>query len=606
MNAPRELLARAAAALRRVLARWLPGPSLEVRTRRAADALAAALAEDDADRRLVLLRAALAEGEALAGPAGDITVMEASLHLGEKLRALGNRDEAMAMFARAIERSYRVGDPVGRQRRAGVLTRLGILDQEAGNAEGARHRYEEALRLGADTDSGLLLGMLTQAAFNLGLLQTDKGDETAAVGSWERAMSLGVRAGHPSGWDPAAVAAFNLGHLHVRRGDLALARRAFGQVCSLGEPAGTPLGLMAAAKAELALASLAESEGLPGEADASRHHERAVTLGRASHMPDGALAAVQAAFALGEAAIGAGRHGDAVRHFRAALDAADAAAAEDVVRHVVLAELRLGQVLAETGAHAEAAEHLASAFAIGRRREDDGSREVAAQAACTLHRVHCALGRWNDAAALADEAEGFARTIDSPDGRAMTAAVGYARAWQLVHAGDEAAARERLGRVAEAAFASACEAGDRVGIDALLLAGHLARKAQLHDEALRRFRELGARLGERRAPEHDGLAALAAANEGHCHLALDRRADARRAYERALERGRTSGSGNGRAAAANAALNLASMLEDELPEERRRALYASAIALGRSSAMPLGEQCAVTATRALEALDSGD
>lgn len=106
-------------------------------TLRAAELLASALGEDDPHRRVTLLRAALSAGERLAGEAGDVVVMEASLHLGEKLRALGSRDEAVEHFARAVERSFRVSDPIGRQRRAGVLTRLGILDQEARRRAGA-------------------------------------------------------------------------------------------------------------------------------------------------------------------------------------------------------------------------------------------------------------------------------------------------------------------------------------------------------------------------------------------------------------------------------------------------------------------------------------
>ena len=175
-------------------------------------------------------------------PRGDQLVLEASLHLGERLRAAGQRDQAVLHFEQAMLRSFRVADPLGRHRRAGVLSRLGILDQEAGELLRARARYREALDLGSDTDSQQLLGMLTQAAFNLGLLHSESGEEDDAVASWESALALGRRAGHPGGWDPAAVAAFNLGHLHARRGDSARAKRLFEDVARVAEPSDTPLG----------------------------------------------------------------------------------------------------------------------------------------------------------------------------------------------------------------------------------------------------------------------------------------------------------------------------------------------------------------------------
>ncbi len=53
-------------------------------TQRAAELLAQALAEEEPSRRVTLLREALSAGERLGGESGDIVVMEASLHLGER------------------------------------------------------------------------------------------------------------------------------------------------------------------------------------------------------------------------------------------------------------------------------------------------------------------------------------------------------------------------------------------------------------------------------------------------------------------------------------------------------------------------------------------
>lgn len=619
MSAPHDRgPARAFRQLLATVARWLnalrarprwhepeppPGPDA---AQRAAEALALALAEDGAVPRLARLREALALCERLPGEAGDIMVMEASLHLGERLRALGETGEALEHFGRAVERSFRVPDPVGRQRRAGALSRLAIVDQEAGDLPRARQRYEEALRLGRDADGPLLLGMLTQAAFNLGLLESECGDDDNAVRHWERAIELGARAAHPSGWDPAAVAAFNLGHLHARRGEPVLARERLEEVGRIAEPGGTPLGLMASAKAALALATMADREGLLGEPEAARQYRRAVDLGRASGLPEARLAAVQAAAGLGEQCLNAGRHADAVPHYRDALELSAECEEQAVNRYVVLAELRLGQALGEDGDREAAAAMLEMAFHHGREHGDTWVRELAAQAACTLHRVLCALERWDDAALAAAEAEAFAATVGTPTGRALAAAAAYASAFGRMHDGDTAGARARLDEVAAAGFASGVDLGERVGVDALLLAGHLDRQAGRHEAAFERFRTATERLRERRGPDPDALAAMALVNAGHCLLALERHFEAAGWYERALARGRASGLPGGRGAAANAALNLAAFAAEGAGEARRRELYGIAIALGRTSGTPLGRECVAAAERGLAGLDAGE
>jgi len=572
---------------------------------RAAELLTSALAEEDTEQRVVRLRAALEAGEQLAGEAGDVVVMEASLHLGERLRATGARDEALSHLARALERSFRVPDPVGRHRRAGVLTRLGILAQEDGAFDQARQRYEEALALGADADGALLLGMLTQAAFNLGLLENEVGDERQAESRWEQAVDLGQRSGHASGWDPAAIAAFNLGHLHARRGEPSRARALLEQVAPIAEPGGTPLGLMATAKAALALATLAEQEGLLGESDAARHYARAIAAGRASGLPDARLAVVQGALALGEQRVQAGRIPDAVPFYRDALESVAGCEPEPAARFGVLSRLRLGQALAETAARDEAALHLRGAFEAGRRSGEPQLREWAGQAACNLHRVLGALERWDEARVLAEETRAFTRTLESGIGRALDAAATYAQAFQALHDGDPARARSGLAEVAQLGRASGHEVGERVAVDALLLAGHLDRQASRWADAASALREAIGLLRERRGPEIDALTAMAQVHLGHVRMAEERTFDAQQAYTQALERGRASGQPSGRAAAANAALNLGTLLEGEVSEAVQREHFESARALGRASGTPLGEEVAKQAERALERLAKG-
>lgn len=572
---------------------------------RAAELLTSALAEEDPEQRVVRLRAALDAGEKLAGEAGDVVVMEASLHLGERLRAVGARDEARSLLARALERSFRVPDPVGRHRRAGVLTRLGILAQEDGAFDQARQRYEEALALGADADGALLLGMLTQAAFNLGLLENELGHERLAESRWEQAVDLGQRSGHASGWDPAAIAAFNLGHLHARRGEPSRARALLESVGPIAEPGGTPLGLMASAKAALALATLAEQEGLLGESDAARHYARAVEMGRASGLPDARLAAVQGLLALGEQRVQVGRIPEAVPFYREALQFTAGCEPAAAARFGVLAQLRLGQALAETAARDEAALHLRGAFAAGSTSIEPQVREWAGQAACNLHRVLGALDRWDEARLLADETRAFTRTLESGIGRALDAAASYAQAFQALHDGEPARARTGLSEVARLGRASGHEVGERVAVDALLLAGHLDRQASRWGDAAGVLREAIGLLRERRGPEVDALMAMAQVHLGHVRMAEERTFDAQQAYTQALERGRASGQPSGRAAAANAALNLGTLLDGEVSEAVQREHFESARMLGRASGTPLGEEVAKQAERALERMASG-
>lgn len=583
------------------------GEEAERLAARALATLEEALGTDDAEERGTRLREALAMAERLSGTRGDHLVLEASLHLGERLRATGHRDEAVLHFERAVSRSFKVPDPLGRHRRAGVLSRLAILDQESGEVLRARARYREALDLGRDSDSQQLLGMLTQAAFNLGLLQSESGEEELAVASWESAVEMGERSGHPSGWDPAAVAAFNLGHVHSRRGESERAKEMFATVGRVGELSGTPLAQMACAKAALALATLAERDGLLGAPEAERQYTRAVRFGRDSGLPEGALAALQGALGLGERLVAGGRHAEAAGQYREALSLAARCEPGTAERFDLLARLRLGQTLAELGQREEAVNELQRVYEIGRRMDEPALRELAGQAACNLHRALGALERWEEARTLAEESVAFTRTLSSGTGRALEAAATYAHAFQALHDGRTDEALAGLADVVRLGRESATEVGERIALDAQLLTGHLHRQAGRGEPAVRAFRDALAAVRDREAqgasPELDAMAALAQVNLGHALLGLERGFEARKAYELALERGRASGLPSGRAAAANAALNLGTILEGEEPEAKRRDWFEMARTLGRSSGTPLGLECARQAETAIAKLD---
>ena len=600
------------------LAAWLAGgrdaapraAAAEQLAARALEALETALGEGDAEARVTRLRDALAMAERLSGERGDQLVLEASLHLGERLRAAGRRDEAVLHFERAVLRSFRVADPMGRHRRAGVLSRLAILDQETGEVLRARARYREALDLGRDSDSQQLLGMLTQAAFNLGLLQSESGEEELAVASWESAIELGERAGQPSGWDPAAVAAFNLGHVHLRRGETERAKYLFGTVERVAEPSQTPLARMACAKAALALAALAERDGLLGAPEAERQYARALRFGRACGLPEGALAALQGSLGLGERFVTGGRHAEAAAQYREALSLAARCEPGAARRFDLLARLRLGQTLAELGERETAVRELRHVYERGRGMDEPGLRDLAGQAVCNLHRALGSLERWEEARDLADEALAFTRTLSSGTGRALEAAATYARAFQALHDGRAEEALADLPDVVRLGQESDTEVGARIALDAQLLVGHLHRQAGRGEPAVRAFRDALATVRDRevrgRSPELDAMAAMAQVNLGHALLGLERAFEARKAYEAALERGRTSGLPSGRAAASNAALNLGTISEGEESEAARRDWFAMARTLGRSSATPLGTECANQAEKALARLERGD
>ena len=330
--------------------------------------------------------------------------MEASLHLGEKLRAIGQRDEAIAHFARAVSAALPGGRPSAGASAAPACCR-GSASWTRRRATSQRARAplpRGARRSGSDTDSSLLLGMLTQAAFNLGLLRhraRRRGRGVRRAGSAR--IELGQRAGHPSGWDPAAVAAFNLGHLCARRGELARARELLGsRRPHRASPSGTPLGLHGGGQG-------GAGAGRHGGAGGARRRARGRAPLRArgaswvarARLPEGAFAALQArARPWASCAVAAGRYLDASGHYCEALALVGALRAARPRASRVLAELRVGQTLAEVGEREEAVIRLAlgvrDAGATRRRSGCASSRRRprAPGTACS-----CALERWDEA-----------------------------------------------------------------------------------------------------------------------------------------------------------------------------------------------------------------
>ena len=391
----------------------------------------------------------------------------------------------------------------------------------------------------------------------------------------------------------------NLGFVFALTGDVARARRTYEDIGRDAGDASPPLRRLAAGNAALALAGLAGGEGLAGEPEVARQHGLAMRHGRASGLLEGELVALQSSVALGGQCEAAGRHAEAIAHFREAIAIAADCELEQALRHVVSAQLQLGQELAEAGDRAAAAELLTAAWTAGRRSEDASVRGHAAMAVCWLHRQLCALDRWDAARALAVDAEAFARTLDSPVGRALLAAVRYGRAIGQLNDGDEAGARGSLREAVALGLSGDEELGSRVVVDALLTGGRLDHQAGRCEDAPSAFRQALDLVRGRHAPDADAMAAMAAASAGHCLLSLERWSEAGAAFEEALARGRASGVPTGRAAAAAGALHIGVLASDELPLAKRREFFRIAIALGRSSGTPMGVDCAAAAEEAL-------
>lgn len=555
--------------------------------------------EEDPLRREAALRAALAYAEGVPGEPGDRLVAEASLELGEGLRGRGLVDDALAHFMRALERSASGAGDVARDRRVTVLARLGVLEQQAGRLDRARVHYEEALATGDPAAAPATRMVLTQAAFNLGLLAHESGALDDAGAHWRRAVDLGSLADGPGGWDPAAIAAFNLGHRDVGAGDLASARAWFERALKLGEPAGTPVGLLAACKAAFALAQLDEAaSALPGTAAAAAL-DRTAALGRASGLEEARLMAAQAEMQLGEWKALA-EPAASLEHYRGAADLVKGIPLEEAGTLAAYAPLRLGMALSDAGEREASLEPLREALERGRLSDDERAREIAAQAACNLHRVLCGLERWEEADAAIASALSLTSALTSGLGRALEGAAAYGLAVQRHHESRDEEAMESLRRAVRLGRESHVEPGQQVALDSLLLAGNLAMGAQRPEQAAALFREAIDSVDGTNVPELQARAAQASTHLGHALLSLQRPVEACAAYDRAIALGRAAGRRDGRAAAANAALNRASLAVD-LDLEQRRALWQLAIALGRASGTTLGAECATKAETAMRA-----
>ncbi|UJR87106.1 ATP-binding protein [Sandaracinus amylolyticus] len=100
------------------------------------------------------------------------------------MRHLGRRDEADALYQRALDDYTARGDTRGRGR---TLAALATMTHERGDLERARALYEEAVGALAGAGDRLALAMARQ---NLGLLEQESGDLDAAEQTFRRALEV--------------------------------------------------------------------------------------------------------------------------------------------------------------------------------------------------------------------------------------------------------------------------------------------------------------------------------------------------------------------------------------------------------------------------------
>ncbi len=155
-----------------------------------------------------LLRKAL-DIQGPANPTGPDPMVE----LGEALAALGRNAEAAGFFRRSLERAE-PGGPTAR-----VLLRIATLREDAGDGDGARQAYLEALEhfeAGAPLPAEDRLARAT--AFNdLGLLLESRGELAEAEDAYRRSSQAHVDEygdGHPA----SAAASANLASTLAARG----------------------------------------------------------------------------------------------------------------------------------------------------------------------------------------------------------------------------------------------------------------------------------------------------------------------------------------------------------------------------------------------------
>jgi predicted ATPase/class 3 adenylate cyclase len=169
-------------------------------------------ANDDAVRHYERALGALGDG-----PDGAPERLAACERLGELLRPLGRRDQALAHLEEALREHRRLGDPVAQAR---LLRKIGGLAWDAGDREGALARFQAGLALLEGRSGDIELAHLYQ---EMGRLAFRSGDNARALEWAERALeqAAALAGSHsPSTAEVAAHAHNTLGVALARTGRL--------------------------------------------------------------------------------------------------------------------------------------------------------------------------------------------------------------------------------------------------------------------------------------------------------------------------------------------------------------------------------------------------
>ena len=485
---------------------------------------------------------------------------------------------------------------------------LAKLDAVVGNPT-PEHPQESVLELEPDAHSAALLGRLANASCRLARALHERGDWNGARARFEAAVRIGERVARvdPNGanfgparekqrvaWTLArscgADAARDLGRAYASLGQPEAAIEWYDRAIATLEGTDIPYGQIELAQALLERAGAENTETLEGPGRQAALLERAGQLAIDSGWTVGRAIASRAGIEWGINRWAQGATEEAASRFRRAFDLAATPEMTSAIS-AVRALLMLGLLLEDQGDALKAAGELRAAFEFGQGASEPAARHFALIAGCNLTSQLVARRELEAAETILERLDALPAAL-APGDRALAAGrVAYARAQvrfesdRRADAADQLSLAERLGT----------QAGGPRGADlvrhALGLRGMVALAGDQPAQAEAHFRgALATSPGEGPQTREQAERAQARHQLGMTLLRLEQAREARDQFRGALESGVASGRPEGRATAALAAFLLADAFDD--PAAERRRLYERAASLGALSGTPRGREVA--------------